>query len=596
MATHYFHPFITFGHEVAPAKLRAVISTWEQGDGPDNPRIVGASARPMPILPAAQPGSSLYRRGRFAADPQISYRLRLEVGTGPRPTTTIGLFFTGPDLPTDETRGGGSLVQDLATTNWRSPPKPEFMPRTIRHADTFKQIREELLPSLLSPHRKVPIVLLTHRSCNDEAIADVHTIRNYLHGMAEVWNISRRDATFALRDGFIDRGFDGRWGCYDGGIRIYMARFKPEEDDLGDHPLLLASSLDRDHEDPSHAAIRWALPYVARALGVDAWTETLRSEMAERPGRTSDFCAPLTDGHQLKLVHARAQLQHRENLTEVESPRPETEAPAEPSPLPSEASKGSEASVPSPASPASPVPPPATPSVTEPTPIHEVSPSAASDTTAAKTGAQGLQTRADQAPTPAQPTASRSPIAKATHNLRDAIDIFANIEELLGEIEDERISLLAECKTLARARDDLSQELQDFQQRDTNEDSTPNTLVEMARFQAKLFEDRLRITKYALRKVSSSNYNNLLLFGQVLAVIALHGTQFGRLNDTLNELFGARARARRRESPHTMKAFGKQRTFPLDNGTSVTTETHITPGHGHANRHKTLQIYLNVPS
>ncbi len=599
MATHYFHPFITFSHEVEPAKLRAVINTWEQGEGPE-PRIVGTSARPLPVLPATPPGSSLYRRGRFAADPQISYRLRLEVGTGARPITRIGLFFTGPDLPTDETRGGGHLVNALARTNWRSPPKPEFMPLTIRHADTSKQVREELLPSLLAPTRKVPILLLTHRSSSGEALADIETIHDYLHGMAEIWCISRREATFALRDGFIDRGFDGRWGCYDGGIRIYMAGFQPGADDLGDHPLLLASSLDRDDEDPSSAAIRWALPYVARALGVDAWTESIRSEMAARPGRpANDLRAPLDERHQLELEHARAQLQRREDLARVETPGPKFDAIAQPSPVPADTSAPPGSSTPSAAAAASAAPAAngstvsaAPVVVVDPTPSHEVVPAPASST--ADAGAaprpQEPRTRDDQ------DSQKKSMIAEATHNLRDAIDIFANIEELLGEIEEERISLLEDCKDLARARDKLSQELQDLQQRNSNDDSTPNTVVEMARFQAKLFEDRLRITKYALRKASASNYNNLILFGQVLAVIALHGTQFRRLNDTLGELFGARARARHRESPHTMKAFGKQRSFPQDDGTNITTELHITLGHGHANRHKTLQIYLRVPS
>ncbi len=593
MATHYFHPSITFGHEVEPAKLIAVIAQWERGDGPSFPRIIDTSARPLPCLPAVDQGSILYRRGRFAADPQISYRLRFEVSTGARPTTTIGLFFTGPDLPTDETRGGGELVSALSRTNWRSPPKPEFMPRAVRHADTFKQVREGLLPSLLAPKRKVPVLLLTHRSSSDEAIADVETIQRYLHGMAEIWSISRRDATFALRDGFIDRDYDGRWGCYDGGIRIYMAGFKPDTDDLGDHPLLLASSLDRDAEDPSLAAIRWALPYVARALGVDTWTEILRSEMADRPSRPSGgLRAPLDERHRIELGQARAQLTRHEDFAKIDSPAEESDAPPLVSPIPSVPSVPSVAAV---ATEPSVV---AEPSVAaEPTPTSGATPvppctatSSTGDTDTFDSRPQPLKTTGTEEP------AAKSTIAKATHNLRDAIDIFANIEELLGEIEEERISLLAERKTLARARDELSQELQDLQQRDSHDDSTPNTLVDMARLQAKLFEDRLRITKYALKKASSSNYNNLILLGQVLAVIALHGTQFRRLNDTLIELFGARARARHRESPHTMKAFGKQRTFPLDNGNSVTTEMHITLGHGHANRHKTLQIYLSVPS
>ena len=172
---HYFAPHLEFAPGIDPAWIRDAIQAWEQGEEAAQPFILGSNGTSLPPIPALVPGLVEYRWGRFAEDPGVQYRLRLEV-IGARRRVRIGLLLSGPGLPHPATRGGGELVRRLAS-NWRHKPQADCFPDRVRELRSSADVAE-FVGRLLDPARKVPIMLVTRRSGSDELVADAERLRD----------------------------------------------------------------------------------------------------------------------------------------------------------------------------------------------------------------------------------------------------------------------------------------------------------------------------------------------------------------------------------------------------------------------------------
>jgi len=546
LSEHYFTPHLEFAPPADPDWIRDAIQTWERGDQAEQPAIIGTNGQPLPSFPELVGGLVEHRWGRFTADPSLLYRLRLEVSGRERRRVRIGLLFSGPELPDEHTRGGGELVRRLST-NWRHRPQEQTFPTRLREVGSSAGV-SELITRLLDPSRRVPVLLVTRRSGTDEVVADADRLLGCLMGMAEVWSLPKTGTTRELGQAFMSRGFDARWNCYDGGVRVYLPGFDPAVDVLGKHPLVLASRL--AGTDPTAAAASWALGTVTRALGVDTWRATWRQELAHEHG-AAEPQPTLGD-----VVDLRRDTRPPEEPAEHELDEPpEALAPQPPADLP-----------PDPASP---------------------SPDADADAEPPATEAEAPP--APPAPPAAKPEAPPSRFQRALTSLKDAFDVFVDLEQLVQEFQEELDAVRQDRDALARERDELSQELQDRESE--AEYAIPDSLPGLLRMYAELSDGSLRVTDYALRKADDSRYANLKLVARVLATFIALGPDFGAVDAAFLRQLGRRVRARPRESPQTLAKFGDRREFPLDDGQLAVVSQHVTLGHGARNANETLQIY-----
>jgi hypothetical protein len=591
---HYFAPRIEFAPKGDPQWIASAITAWEHGVGPDGPRIIGTNGRGLPEFPALDPGVVEHRWGSFADGSECQYRLRFEV-VGARRRVRIGLLLAGPDLPGLQTRGGGELVQRLVA-NWKHRPQADTFPSGLREVSDPAAVRE-LFDHLVAPGRATPLVLVTRRSRGEEIVADPERLLDYLAGMAEVWSLPHTTSTFALGQEFASRGFDARWNCYDGGVRLYLPGLDPATDLLGRHPLVLATRL-LSQTDPTAATAAWALGAVTRALGVDEWKARWREEVGGRRS-TPEQGATLADVDALRRL--------REVL--VDTDPPDTRRPVDEGlDQAAENARAAEAErVVGKDQPAT---------TSEDLDIE-------ADATAPRADADRLRAR-DDAVVPVEepdvdvvvelaaraehehehehstepsadaprPVPRPSRIQRGLASLREAFDSFADLEGLLEELEGELQELRVERDALALERDELSQELQDHEQERAGQDfRLPSTLDDLLALFDDIGGDAIRVTIYARRKARDSKYADLRLLGQVLSVLVAVGPDFGPVHEALSSSLGRRARAKPKESKQTMAKFGQHRKFSLDDGTVAEVEQHVTLGHGKRNLNETLQIY-----
>lgn len=557
MPDHYFVPDIEFAPKGDPKWIAEAIAAWENGEATGEPGVIGSNGRRLPSFPALEPGLVAHRWGALSDAPEIQYRLRLEV-VGARRRVRIGVALSGPGLPDEHTRGGGALVQRLVG-NWRHRPEDGSFPTRMREVTGPADLRE-LFDRLVDPRRGAPIVVVTRRSKSESVVADPERLAAYLLGMAEVWNVPHTSSTFELGQQFVSRGFDPRWNCYDGGVRLYRAGLDPAADSLGLHPLVLATRL-LLHDDPTEGAASWALGTACRALGIDEWRAQWRDELS---------------GHRVSEVEG-ATLGDVGGLDELRALLPDSTVAEPPTAVASAVEEIPESVV----EPATAVEPQAEPLAPEPAVVE---PAIAPQEV--RPAADVPEPEAEPTPAPGDRRPSR--IQRGLSSLREAFDTFADLEGLLAELERELTDLRVERDALALERDELSQDLQDQEQAGT---SLPSTVEEVLEWFAELGGDALRVTAYARRKARGSRFSDLRLLGQVLSVLVAVGPDFGAVQRTLEHRVSRRARAKPKDSKQTMAKFGDARKFTLDDGATVVGDQHVTLGHGARNRNETLQLY-----
>ena len=571
MPDHYFAPGIEFAPKGNPKWIAEAIAAWEQGEGSEEPGVVGSNGRRLPSFPALEAGVVAHRWGALADTPEIQYRLRLEV-VGARRRVRIGVVLSGPGLPDEHTRGGGALVQRLVG-NWRHRPEDESFPTRMREVSGPADVRG-LFDRLVDQRRSVPIVVVTRRSKSESPVADPERLARYLFGMAEVWSVPHTSSTFELGQQFVSRGFDPRWNCYDGGVRLYRAGLDPSVDSLGRHPLVLASRLVQ-HDDATEGAASWALGTACRALGIDEWRAQWRDELSG--GRVSegrDEGATLADVAGLGTLRAL--------LPDVEA-QPAVEPTEHPASESSPVDAGQESVADGPSIAVEPEPIEAEPPKPEPpTAEPAVAPMAVQPASVANPPARE--------PPHATGDSRPSRIQRGLTSLRDAFETFADLEDLLAELERELADLREERDALALERDELSQALQDHEQQGQGL-KLPSSVEEVLAWFDELGGDAFRVTSYARRKARGSRFADLRLLGQVLSVFVAAGPDFGAVQRTLEQRVARRARAKPKDSKQTMAKFGEARTFALDDGSSVVGDMHVTLGHGSRNLNETMQIY-----
>lgn len=96
---------------------------------------------------------------------------------------------------------------------------------------------------LLSSSRQRPVVLVSPHGLDNTPLVRAETLARELFGMASVVSLSDSGASRAWTAALERRGFDERFGCYGGAIRIYRAPLT-SQDGLAAHPLLVRARIE----------------------------------------------------------------------------------------------------------------------------------------------------------------------------------------------------------------------------------------------------------------------------------------------------------------------------------------------------------------
>jgi len=185
---------------------------------------------------------------------------------------------------------------------------------------------------------------------------------------------------------------------------------------------------------------------------------------------------------------------------------------------------------------------------------------------------------------PPSPVPRLAPLQEAKRAIVASFDALAQFEEAVAQLE-------SDLKAAEKERSALQEEVDRLQQRQQEYRGGPRTVEEAASVAATVFDDVLDITSHAYKSASNHDFRDPDLVLRVLSCVAHGGGDYSRTSAHLASL-GNRASLSPKESAHTMRAFGDERRFVLDDGKVVECQQHITLGHGQRHEGTTLHIYF----
>lgn len=187
----------------------------------------------------------------------------------------------------------------------------------------------------------------------------------------------------------------------------------------------------------------------------------------------------------------------------------------------------------------------------------------------------------EQAPPPPPPVARpKSTWAALADDLAAGFQLADEQERELEGVRADLAGLRKELRRAEQERDEIKGSL-----------GPPRTVTgALARADA-LFADRLLVLRSARASAEDSPYRDAPRVFFVLALLAhCDPTSIG---DVIQRTLGGQARWKPKDSPETLRAFGRDRTFVDSTGTPKLFGRHITLGHG-VSALKCLQIYYDV--
>ncbi|HEU0037530.1 MAG TPA: hypothetical protein VFQ53_43260 [Kofleriaceae bacterium] len=135
-----------------------------------------------------------------------------------------------------------TVVDDIIKAYSRGGVEPRDLynaKATLRDAnDTEAFVRHVLRDR----DRAVPILAVTRGARTDKPAVDAALLAKHLRGMVTVAELTSRASADALFQELNDAGFDRRFTCFDGGVRLYAPRLEPS-DPLHRHPLWIRTWL-----------------------------------------------------------------------------------------------------------------------------------------------------------------------------------------------------------------------------------------------------------------------------------------------------------------------------------------------------------------
>ncbi len=504
-----------------------------------------------------------------------------------------------------------------------------------------------LVDRVLAPDRCVPLVLVSVDNATRRPLVDPDELARRLAGMASVGFLQSVAASRALKEELVARGFDARYGCYNGGVRILWPGIAPSDDPY-DHLLLLpvrllgipeaartehvagvfcemiaegedprawmrdvdgAAAPPREpvrrepvrreplraeplRAEPLRAEPLRAEPVGAEPLGAEPLraeplgAEPLRAEpLRAEPLRAEPVGAEPVGAEPVGAEPLRAEPVRAEPVR-AEPVRAE---PVRAEPVREQASRD-EALIaePSPPEPSPPEPSPPEPSPPEPSPPEPSPP--------AEPPLPAPQPASPIAPDPAPdgPTAAprRAVIARAgaehwTQLAGDVVAAFELAAELEHDLDTTRRELVSTRKALRRAE----------QERDEAHASggRPQSVAAALATAEALFPDRLVVLRSARGAAEDSPFKHPLRVFEVLTMLAMFGRSDAELAPALAKALGQIAQWRPKDSPETVTTFGDKRTWFDEAGEAKLYGRHVTIG-GSVNASRCLQIYYDVLS
>jgi hypothetical protein len=432
------------------------------------------------------------------------------------------------------------------------------------------RITERDVPSLvdriLAVDRTVPLVLVSVDNATRDPLLDPAELAKCLAGMADVRFLATVSTSRELKHALLARGFSDKYGCYNGGIRILWPGIRPEDDPY-DHLLLLPTRL---LGVPGHARAAHFAGVFCEMIGED---EDLRAWIREvdapaKPSRPRPAPPPLaTSAWQRGLSEVAPQ------LTGMGERPPAMTAPSDQSPPDVPLSIASRAT----ATEDDRVGPPP-PERSEPADDGEPREASLTDTAMATPSAP--EDEGERATSVSAAPRQESDWIRVAQEVTAALELAAEQESDLDALRRE---LVASKKALRRAE----------QERDEAAGSlgAPQSVAAALHRAEALFGNRLVVLPSARGSAEDSRYRDP---GRALFVLTLLAhCDAGGIGDVLQKALGGMARWKPKDSPETIAAFGRDRTWTDSMRALKLFKRHITLGHG-VDPGKCMQIYYDV--
>ncbi len=597
MTTQFFLPELTLRGRDA-AELVAIIARWEAGELGSSPGVSTPAGERLPRLRVPAPGRPVHRFGRLADGSRVTYALRLLIEPAASPVLRVGLHFDGPGAPTDESRGGGPLLQALLAAG--ATVEHAAFPLGVRAVDDAARA-EALVVRLLDPRRSIPIVVVSCLASGAPGLAPDALVKE-LGPMAQVWSVGSREASLSFRSAFEQRKLDGRWSCYDGGVRVYAPGFDPTSQPLEAHPLLLR----RTYETADGSALDFTGGWLRRVLVVmldeRGWRDERRRELSASWGggpsvmsvgdeervvlQASMSGARATLGEAVPLLGAlRESIAGQGAASPGDAPTasvsPSIGAPQAPPVEPEGAAaaelRGATLQRDEPkAELGAPRPTSTSPDPEEP----------GEDTLELPVSAPSSA----PSPEPHPPSTARPdevPAATLRRRLMNTLTELTGIEAALQILE-------SDLENAEQGRAEAERRVATLEARLNEVHALPQAVGATLELLAAQFQDLLQITQAALKVAATSGFRDTALVSQAVACIALGGGEPAAVRHLVEQRLGKRASYSPKDSPETMRAFGAERQFRLDDGSRVECQQHLTLGHGARNEHTTLHLYFRA--
>lgn len=502
-----------------------------------------------------------------------SFKFSLPESSGVTRSSAIRILKRGDDVVVEHLVVRDGPPERLATPHadapeivrWMLANLPTIEPASLR-AMQATVVDEPDVPALvawaLDPDRGLPLLIVSVENASRATLVDADQLARRVAGMMTVHRLGSVRASYRLRDELVSVGLDEKLGCYNGGVRILWPGVRPGDNPY-DHLLVLPVRL--TGMAPSTRTEQVAGVFcelVAENEDLRRWIRDVEGPTPPPAPRRPPPTTPVTLGPRRADEVLRTPT---ESTAPVLGAPPRLVTPPRVVPPPPAA--------PSPPQGMGPAPLPCAPVDREPAAREPAPPIEAIDAPAPAT--------VEPEPTPAS---VRAPSKSTWLALAD--DLAAGLqlaEEQEKELETVRLELALARRDLRRAE----------QERDEIRGSLgpPRTVAAALAIAEALFAEQLIVLRSARSSAEDSPYRDPARVLFVLGLLA--NCDVGGIGDVIHRALGTMARWKPKDSPETLKAFGRERTWADAGGTAKTFGRHITLGHG-VSAQKCLQIYYDV--
>ncbi len=457
--------------------------------------------------------------------------------------------------------------------------------RRVDEADVAAFVDE-----VLSPNRVTPQIVVSVENATRSPALDTEELAQRLTGMAAVYRLVSVHASYRLRDELTSRGMSDKFGCYNGGVRIYWPGLGASDNPYDHLLLLLVRLLSHPPRARAEHVAGTFCELIAEGEDPRRWLRDLDAPPRPPPPKPVTIAPERPRAPEPPRPHEQpsAEPPAADTPRPSEALRPLQVAPALAQATPSEAPQPGPDEAPSPSSVAE---PPRPVEAEPPTSLPELAPVPASEPTSPSRAAEaierGIEPGIEPEPEmeqlePARPirTRGRSTWTALADDVVAALQLADELEHELAAMRSELSETRKELRRAQQERDELEGAF-----------GPPRSVADaLARAEA-MFSDRLVVVRSARVSADNSPYREP---GRVFFVLSLLANcDSGSIGDVLTKALGGKARWKPKDSPETEAKFGKARTWTDSTGIPKLFSRHVTVGHG-VNPQKCLQIYYDV--